>query len=384
MGPTLSEVNDSPAVPSGALPAGLRAELTAFRRDMSHRPGTGRQDSRTAEAAAEAAKAAAEAVTSRLEQAGLRPRALPGGTGVVCDIGAADPARPRLALHTDIDVLLLGAGLVLAGLEREGRLPRPVRLILQPAGDAAMGGALDAIEADVLEGVGRILAVHGDPGTAVGRIGLRQGPITSAADRLVLKLDGAGGHSARPHLTTDLVMATAKMATELPAVLARRMDPRSGVKVVWDRIEAGHACNVIPQHAELEGTVHCLDRAAWGDAPDLVHEVIDQVAGMYRAKCEIQYQRVVPPVVNEMASTELLRKAMTLRHGALAVEDTEQSLACEDFAWYLEQVPGALARLGLRPADGAPRHDVRSGEPDGVEDAVTTGVELLTAAALLV
>ncbi|QNA74949.1 amidohydrolase [Streptomyces sp. So13.3] len=377
MGPTLSEVNDSPAVPSGALPAGLRAELIAFRRDLSRRPATGRPDSHDAEAAA-------AAVLARLEQDGLRPRVLPGGTGIVCDIGATDPACPRLALHSDIDAVLLGAALALAALEREGRLPRPVRLILQPTDEATPGGALGAIEAEVLEGVGRILAVHGDLDTDAGRIGLRQGPITAAVGRLVLKLDGAGGHSARPHLTTDLVMATAKMATELPAVLARRMDPRSGVRVVWDRIEAGHACNVIPQHAELEGTVRCLDLAAWNDAPDLVHEVIDQVAGMYRAKCEIRYQRVVPPVVNEVESTELLREAITLSRGAHAVEDTGQSLGCADFAWYLEHVPGALARLGLRPADGPARHGVHPGESQDAEDPVVIGAELLAGAALLV
>ncbi|MCZ4120727.1 amidohydrolase [Streptomyces sp. H39-S7] len=374
MGPTLSEVNDSPAVPCGALPAGLRAELIAFHQDFDLRPATGRQDH----------DSAAEAVRARLEQDGLRPWTLPGGAGTVCDIGATDPARPRLALHSDIGAVLLGAGLALAALDREGRLPRPVRLILRPAATTAPAGALGAIEAQVLDGVDRILAVHGDPSIDTGRIGLRQGPITAALGRLVLKLDGAGGHRARPHLTTDLVMATAKMATELPAVLARRMDPRSGVRVAWDRVEAGQACNVIPQHAELEGTVRFLDLASWRDAPDLVHEVIDQVAGMYRAKCEIQYQRVVPPVVNEMESTELLREAMTRSRGAHAVEDTGQSLGCEDFAWYLEHVPGALARLGLRPALGSPRHGAHPGEPAGAEDPVVIGAELLTGAALLV
>lgn len=377
MGPTLSEVNDSPAVPSGALPAGLRAELIAFHRDFGLRPATGQEDR----------KAAAEAFAARLEQDGLRPWALPGDAGTVCDIGATDPARPRLALHSDLGAALLGAGLALAALERAGGLPRPVRLILRgadAAAPAAAGGALGAIEAQVLEGVDRILAVHGDPSVDAGRVGLRQGPITAALGRVVLKLDGAGGHSARPHLTTDLVMATAKMATELPAVLARRMDPRSGVRVVWDRVEAGHACNVIPQHAELEGTVRFLDLAAWRDAPDLVHEVIDQVAGMYRAKCEIRYQRVVPPVVNEVESTELLREAMTLNRGAHAVEDAGQSLGCEDFAWYLEHVPGALARLGVRPALGPPRHGAHPGEPTGSEEPVVIGAELLTGAALLV
>ncbi|MGW3242950.1 M20 family metallopeptidase [Streptomyces sp. NPDC001070] len=394
-----------PAAPEGALlgvlPERLRADLVAFRRDLHMNPELGRQEFRTT-----------AAVKARLEQAGLKPRVMPGGTGLLCDIGASDPERPRLALRADLDALpipdtkrvdyrstvpgrahacghdvhtavVLGAGLVLAELEREGKLRRPVRLVFQPAEEVMPGGALDAIKANALDGVGRILALHCDPKVEVGRIGLRQGPITSAVDRLELSLDGAGGHTARPHLTTDLVMAAAKMATELPAVLARRIDPRSGMSIVWGRIEAGHACNVIPQHAELEGTVRCLDLNAWHEAPDLVHEVIDQVAAMYRAKWELTYHRGVPPVVNEPDSTELLRDAMTARYGAHTVEDTEQSLGGEDFSWYLEQVPGALARLGVRPVGDTSKRDLHQGDFDVDEGAIKVGVELFTSAALL-
>ncbi|MFE2541354.1 M20 family metallopeptidase [Actinacidiphila glaucinigra] len=416
----MSEVNDSasepsenpvsvaptvPAAPEGALlgvvPERLRAELVAFRRDLHMNPELGRQEFRTT-----------AAVKARLEQAGLKPRVMPGGTGLLCDIGATDPERPRLALRADLDALpipdtkrveyrstvpgrahacghdvhttvVLGAGLVLAELEREGKLRRPVRLVFQPAEEVMPGGALDAIKAKALDGVGRILALHCDPKVEVGRIGLRQGPITSAVDRLELSLDGAGGHTARPHLTTDLVTAAAKMATELPAVLARRIDPRAGMSIVWGRIEAGHAANVIPQHAELEGTVRCLDLNAWHEAPDLVHEVIDQVAAMYRAKWELTYHRGVPPVVNEADSTELLRDAMTARYGAHTVEDTEQSLGGEDFSWYLEQVPGALARLGVRPVGDTSKRDLHQGDFDVDEGAIKVGVELFTSAALL-
>ncbi|WP_405592893.1 amidohydrolase [Streptomyces sp. NBC_01190] len=388
-------------MPACVLSAELRAELIAFRRDLHRHPELARQEVRTT-----------EKVRARLAQAGLQPRVLPNGTGLVCDIGPADPARKRLALRADLDALpvpdtktveyrstvdgrahacghdvhttvVLGAGLVLAELSRRGTLPRPVRLVFQPAEEIMPGGALDAVEAGVLDGVERILTVHCDPKVEVGRIGLRQGPITSAADKLKLALDGPGGHTARPHLTTDLVMAAAKLATELPAALNRRVDPRAGMSVVWGRIEAGHAANVIPQHAEIEGTVRCLDLVAWHDAPDLVHEVIDQIAAIYRAKCEITYQRGVPPVVNEAVSVELLREAMTARYGAQAVEDTEQSLGGEDFSWYLEQVPGALARLGVRAVGDTARHDLHRGDFDVDEGAIAVGVDLFTAAALL-
>lgn len=390
----------------GALPPGLRAELIAFRRDLHMHPELGNREFRTT-----------AAVRERLEKAGLRPRTLTTGTGLICDIGRdsasyAASGRPVLALRADLDALpipdtktvpyrstvpamahacghdvhttvVLGAGLVLAELAEQGLLPHPVRLVFQPAEEVLPGGALDAIESGALDGVGRILAVHCDPKVEVGRIGLRTGPITSACDRLEVTLSGPGGHTARPHLTTDLVTAAARVATDVPALLARRVDTRSGLAVTWGRLEAGHTCNVIPQDARLSGTVRCLDIQAWRDAPDAVHAAVDEVAGMHRAKSEISYVRGVPPVMNDPEATGLLRRAMTARRGRYAVEDTEQSLGGEDFSWYLEHVPGAMARLGVRPVGDTTRRDLHCGDFDVDEGAIEVGVELFTAAALL-
>ncbi|WP_399096852.1 amidohydrolase [Streptomyces sp. BBFR2] len=409
----------------GALSEALHTELIAFRRDLHMHPELGNQEFRTT-----------EAIRGRLEAAGLRPRVLSVGTGLICDIGTdpADPARaatgtaaatgadgatgtgdgarPLLALRADIDALpipdtktvayrstvpdrahacghdvhttvVLGAGLVLADLARRGLLPHPVRLLFQPAEEVLPGGAPDAIESGALDGVGRILAVHCDPRVDAGRIGLRTGPITSACDRLEVTLDGPGGHTARPHLTTDLVTAAARVAVDVPALVARRVDARSGLAVTWGRLDAGHACNVIPQHAELSGTVRCLDLDAWRRAPDLVHAAIDEIATLHGAKSQITYVRGVPPVVNEATSAQLLHDAMTARCGPASVESTEQSLGGEDFSWYLEQVPGAMARLGVRAPGSNDRHDLHRGDFDVDESAIRTGVELFTAAALL-
>ncbi|MFD9822828.1 amidohydrolase [Streptomyces violascens] len=401
----------------GELSEALCAELIAFRRDLHMHPELGNQEFRTT-----------AAIRARLEAAGLKPRVLPSGTGLICDIGTpvgarssdkggggrrAGGAHPMLAIRADIDALpipdakagvpyrstvpdrahacghdvhtttVLGAGLVLAELHRQGRLPAPVRLLFQPAEEVLPGGAADAIAAGVLDGVGRIIAVHCDPRVDAGRIGLRHGAITSACDRLEVSLNGPGGHTARPHLTTDLVTAVARVAADVPALLARRIDARAGLALTWGRIEAGHACNVIPMHAELAGTVRCLDLAAWRDAPDLVHAAIDEVATLHGAKSEINYVRGVPPVVNDPAITELLRDAMAARRGPYAIEDTEQSLGGEDFSWYLEHVPGAMARLGVRTPGSNARLDLHRGDFDADEAAIKVGVELFTAAALL-
>ncbi|MER6913798.1 amidohydrolase [Streptomyces sp. NPDC000594] len=398
-----TDLPGSAALP-GTLSTALRDELIAFRRDLHMHPELGNQEFRTT-----------AALKARLEKAGLRPRVLSTGTGLMCDIGVRDgtPELPLFALRADIDALpipdtktgvayrstvpdrahacghdvhtttVLGAGLVLAELDRQGLLTRPVRLIFQPAEEVLPGGATDSIESGVLEGVGKIIAVHCDPRVDAGVIGLRAGAITSACDRLEISLDGPGGHTARPHLTTDLVTAVAKVATEVPALLARRVDTRAGLAVTWGRIEAGHACNVIPQHAELSGTVRCLDLPSWRAAPDLVHTAIDEIARLYGAKTEITYVRGVPPVVNDPAVAELLREAQTARRGASAIEDTEQSLGGEDFSWYLEQVPGAMARLGVRTPGDDIQRDLHRGDFDVDEYAIEVGVELFTAAALL-
>ncbi|MFJ9697911.1 amidohydrolase [Kitasatospora sp. NPDC101183] len=395
-----------PAAGLRAQVAALEPELIAFRRDLHRHPELGRQEFRTT-----------GLLRDRLLEEGLTPRVLPGGTGLLVDLvppGTA-PGTEFLAFRADIDALpiddaktdvpyrstvpgrahacghdvhtsvVLGTALVLAEALRTGELRRPVRLVFQPAEEVMPGGALDVIKAGGMEGVGRIFAVHCDPKVEVGRIALRTGAITSACDRLVLHLDGPGGHTARPHLTTDLVTAIAKMAADLPGALARRMDPRWGVSLVWGRIASGSAPNVIPQHAELEGTVRCLELAGWREAPDLLHELIAKLAETYRAKWTLDYHRGVPPVVNEAVSVEQLDAAMRARFGqdgAEVVESTEQSLGGEDFSWYLEHAPGALARLGVRPVGEATVRDLHQGRFDVDERAIGIGVELFTTLAL--
>ncbi|MFD9488102.1 amidohydrolase [Streptomyces sp. NPDC059991] len=405
----MSRASDEPEddLPGGAplpglLPEPLGAELIAFRRDLHMHPELGNQEFRTT-----------AAIKKRLEAAGLKPRVLDSGTGLLCDVGTRKSGRPMLAIRGDIDALpipdakvntpyrstvpdrahacghdihtttVLGTGLILAELDRQGLLPNPVRLVFQPAEEVLPGGATDAIRSGALDGVGRIIAVHCDPRVDAGRIGLRAGAITSACDRLEITLAGPGGHTARPHLTTDLVTAAARVVTDVPALLARRIDARAGLAVTWGRIDAGHACNVIPMRAELAGTVRCLDLDAWRDAPDKVHAAIDEVATLHGAKSEINYVRGVPPVVNDPAVAELLREAQTARRGAFAIEDTEQSLGGEDFSWYLEHVPGAMARLGVRTPGSNARLDLHRGDFDADEAAIRVGVELFTAAALL-
>ncbi|GAA3027352.1 M20 family metallopeptidase [Kitasatospora albolonga] len=399
----------TPARPGSDLRARVRAyqaELIAFRRDLHRHPELGRQEFRTT-----------RLLRERLLAAGLTPKVLPGGTGMTVDIvpPGTKSGTPFLAFRADIDALpiddakteapyrstlpgrahacghdvhtsvVLGTALVLAQAARTGELTQPVRLVFQPAEEVMPGGALDVIEAGGMKDVGRIFAVHCDPKVQVGRVGLKVGAITSACDRLTLHLDGPGGHTARPHLTTDLVTAVARLAADLPPALSRRMDPRWGVSLVWGRIASGSAPNVIPQHAELEGTVRCLELAGWREAPDALEELTGRLAETYRAKWTLDYHRGVPPVVNEQTSIAQLEAAMNGRFAAgngPVVEDTEQSLGGEDFSWYLEHAPGALARLGVRAPHETTVRDLHQGRFDVDERSIAVGVELFCALAL--
>jgi len=277
---------------------------------------------------------------------------------------------------------LVGAACALAAVNAVDPLPVRVRLLFQPAEEIMPGGALKLIESGALRGVSRIFALHSDPSLDVGRFGLREGPITGAADRLHILLSGHGGHTSRPHLTQDLTYALATVVTQLPAALSRRFDPRAGASMVWGSLHAGNASNVIPAAGELSGTLRMLDAAAWHEAEHLVRSLIRDIVAPYGVSADVTYTRGVPPVVNDAASTQSFREAVTAAIGPSALAPTKQSLGGEDFAWYVEAVRGAMGRLGTRSPDG-PTFDLHQGNLRIDERAVAIGAKVLATAALL-
>jgi amidohydrolase len=230
--------------------------------------------------------------------------------------------------------------------------------------------------------VDRIFTLHCDPRLDVGKVGTRTGPITAACDKIKVRVTGPGGHTARPHLTADLVYALGKIVTELPAALSRRVDPRSSLSLVWGRVSAGSAANAIPVDGVVEGTVRCLDDEAWHEAPDLLKALLESVASAYGVIAELHYQRNVPPTVNEPVSTAILETAAAQVLGHEAVTPSPQSLGGEDFAWYLESVPGSLARLGTRAPGSGADFDIHQAVFDVDERAIGVGVRLMAATAL--
>ncbi|HUZ52649.1 MAG TPA: amidohydrolase [Streptosporangiaceae bacterium] len=382
-----------------AFLAGHQHELIEFRRDLHAHPEVGYSEHRTT-----------RRIALRLEAAGLRPAVLPKGTGLIVDIGGLPDDAAAVALRADIDGLpivdeknvpyrslnagvchacghdvhtsvLLGTGLFLARAAAAGALPGKVRLIFQPA-EEVPGGALDVLAAGGISSVDRVFALHCDPKLDVGKIGTRIGPITAACDKIKVHLSGPGGHTARPHLTADLIFALGKIITELPAALSRRIDPRSGLSLVWGRVSAGSASNAIPDSGVVEGTVRCLDDSAWHAAPEMLKDLIESVASSYGVTADLTYERSVPPAVNESVSTAMVGAAADRVFGPDAITPAPQSLGGEDFAWYLESVPGSLFRLGTRRPGSAEEFDIHQPMFDVDERCIAVGVKVMAATAM--
>jgi amidohydrolase len=370
----------------------LEPFLVDLRRDLHAHPELAWHEERTT------AK-----VSGALEDAGLLVQHLPKG-GVSVEIGSGDPV---VLLRADLDALpvddrtldpwastvpgvahacghdvhtaaLLGAGLALSRLDE---LPGRVRLLFQPAEEVMPGGALEMIATGVLDHVVAAYALHCDPSIDVGQVGLREGPITGAADAIRVRLSGRGGHTSRPHLTQDLTFALSVLVTQLPAALSRRLDPRAGASLVWGMVRAGAAGNVIPSSGEVSGTLRMLDAVAWADAEQLVRELVGQVLAPYGVEADVIYTRGVPPVVNDPAATRRLADAAADVVGPDGVVTTSQSLGGEDFAWYLDTVPGAMARLGTR-SSGGPTYDLHQGDLRVDERSVRIGAHVLAGTAL--
>jgi amidohydrolase len=224
-----------------------------------------------------------------------------------------------------------------------------------------------------LDDVEQIYALHCDPRLFTGQVGVRVGPITAACDHVEVELQGSGGHTARPHLTQDVVYALGQLITELPGLLSRRVDPRSALSFVWGAARAGNAANAIPTAGHLRGTLRVFDRDAWSHAEPLVRELVAQIVAPSGVTATVDYTRGVPPVVNHPDAVAVQTSAAVAALGLDGCVDTEQSMGGEDFAWYLESVPGALARLGVRTPGGR-AFDLHQGTFDIDEAALDVGV----------
>lgn len=315
-----------------------------------------------------------------LEKQELEVRMGPDGCGVVADGQSSDESaanRGRVALRGDIDALRIqdeknvpyhskhegimhacghdahtsivyGVVRVLETLTKQDQTPWPLswRAIFQPAEETATGAA-QMIDAGALENVERIFSLHVDPTRRTGEIGLRSGPMTAHCDSLQLTIRGQGGHAARPHESKDPIAASAQLISALYQFVPRATDSHDAVVLTIGRVRGGQNPNVIPDTVELWGTMRTLESQVRTRTIEQIRQVARGVEEITGTQIEVAFHVSIPSVYNDADMTRLLWQEAEEVVGEDHVQlIARPSMGSEDFARYLEEVPGMMFRLG--------------------------------------
>jgi amidohydrolase len=283
--------------------------------------------------------------------------------------------------HDAHTAMLLGSARVLMGLRDQ--FAGTVKLLFQPAEEVPPGGAIEMIEAGVLEDphVDAVFGLHAAAELPAGKIGVRNGVASAGSDRFRITIQGRGGHAARPNDAIDPVVVGAQIVNALQTLVSREVDPTQSAVVTVGSIVAGEAYNVIPDTAVIKGTVRTLD-------PDVREQIAERLPALakgigeaMRADIDVWYFKGYPSMVNDPAMTDIVREAAAEVVGAENVVETPVGMGGEDFARFLEQRPGSFFRVGTRNegrnivfGHHHPRFDV---EEEGMATGIATTVETL-------
>lgn len=375
-----------------AIAARVAPRAIELRRAIHRRPELGRQEFATT-----------QLVVRALAGAGITSRVRPANTGLIAEVGMggslvgfradldALPIHEQTGLpfaselpglmhacgHDAHTAIAVGIALALTELKT---LPGRVRFVFQPAEELFPGGADELMGEGAIDGVEAIIAFHVDPALPPGQIGFKTGPITSSSDRFLITIDGPGGHTARPHDSVDTIYAAGQVITQLPAFLDRLVDARRPLSLVFGRVQGGMAGNVIPTSVELSGTCRSLDHDTWERMPKLIDRLVHEIVAPLGATAAVTYDVGIPPVINDQFVVAEVEYAVSSVLGTHAVALTHASLGAEDFSYFLQEIPGALFRLGAELPDR--RIDLHSAWFDIDEAAIETGIVAGTAALL--
>ena len=351
-----------------AFAPAVRRSLIELRHEIHQDPELAFQEERTA---------------ARLERslATVRPKKLDrvAGTGVIARIAGLDPRAPVVAIRGDIDALPIqehtglaysshNAGVMhacghdvhatwavgAAHLLGERPAAGDVLIVLQPAEEVGRG-ARAMMESGALDGVSAIFGAHVDRRFPVGTVVAQAGPLAASADTFEIDLRGTGAHAARPHEAADPIVGLGNLISTLQTIVSRRLDPSRAAVVTIGTVSAGSAPNVIPDRAYLTGTLRATDP----DTRRLLHEevrrIADATATAHRLKADVRIELGPPPIVNPVEPSEWARSAVVSLLGPDAVVPLGLvNLAAEDFAHYMEHMPGCFLRVGAREAGGEP------------------------------
>lgn len=221
-----------------------------------------------------------------------------------------------------------------------------VRLAFQPAEETAQG-AKSMIENGALDGVDGCFGIHVWSNVPAGQVALAPGPRMAAADQFSIDIKGKGGHASAPHQCVDAAVVASAMVTNLQSIVSREVDPGDPAVLTVGRIEAGTRWNVVAEYGRLEGTTRYFSRDLYQRFPEMMERVVTQTAQTFRAEAKLNYDRIVPPAINDDQMTEVAIGAARKAISADAVIAIDRITGGEDFAYFMEKVPGAIALMGV-------------------------------------
>jgi hippurate hydrolase len=356
-----------------SAPLGFTADdrrlLTELRRDLHRHPELSWHETRTQ-----------EKLERVLHGAGITDVRRVARTGLVARVRGRDASAPVIALRGDIDALpiteatglefasqtdgvmhacghdvhaswAVGAALLLARVPAAG----DVLIVLQPAEEIGEG-AREVLASGALDGVRAIFGGHVDRRFAVGEAVAQEGPLAASTDTFHIVLHGEGAHGARPQEARDPIIGAAELIVALQTIVSRRLDPALPGVLTVGAVHAGRASNVIPETAELTGTIRATTVAARALLVGELERMAHAVAGTHRLTAEVRITDGTPPVVNSRDGAAWAAQAVReiLGDGALVPLGTT-NMGGEDFAFYLEKMPGCFLRIGAREPGGEHR-----------------------------
>ena len=338
-------------------------------------------------------------IAGYLKEIGWRVKESVGKTGVVAEYGPIN--NGFIGLRVDMDALPIDEntnlgyaskvdgimhacghdihiciGLGVAKFLKDYQLKYGVRIIFQPAEEIA-SGAKWMINDGVTQNLLKILGVHVFPDLLVGKIGIKEGSLTAAAGELSVEIIGQSGHGARPHEGVDAIWVSSKIITGIQELITRKLDPLDPVVITFGKINGGKAYNILAEKVNMLGTVRCTNLQLFDTLGDWLTYNITAIAESCGAKVIVKFRKITPPVNNDLEINQIIREcAINLFGRENVIELQKPSLGAEDFAEFLNYVPGAMFRLGVARADGcAPLH---SSEFNPEEGALKIAIQLMT------